>query len=1013
MGQVERYARVLALGVSLFLLPTAPAELTAQTGTISGRVVDASTSAPLVNAQVSIDGTNFGALTNGLGVFRLANVPAGTHVLRATMIGYGPETQELTLASNGSVDVSFLLGQSALQLDGVFVAVTGQQRKREVGNAVGSIDATSLVETAPINNMADLIMGRVPGVQVMNSTGTAGAGSRIRIRGSSSFSLSNDPLVYVDGVRVDTRMSPLLGSADQDASRLEDFSPEQIESIEIVKGPAATTLYGTQAANGVILITTKRGRPGETRWNAWIETGLVRDDTDYPLNYTGLDSNGGPFARLCLLALAEFGLCSQTGVEAYQGLNDPNLTPVDNGDRRQYGLSVQGGSERVSFYVSGGIEDETGPLSLPQIYREDLDALGIPITDEVNRPQQLERRSLRANLSSQLSDDAMLDIRAGYLDSHFVYTPNDNAVWGLMGNALFGGSNDDSPWLGLTPGQIFALSYYQDVKRFTLGSTLTIEPLRWLTLRGTGGVDFASQHNVESVPRFIGVQNPWDLGYKESDFSNTSQYTLDLVGTATFDVAPNVESKSSVGAQYFRNVFAGTYSAGTDIPSGASSIGAAAETIASEFHVEDKTAGLFADQQVAINDRLFLNVGLRADDNSAFGQDFDLITYPKAGVSWMLSEEPFFPVLDFVDQLRVRAAWGESGLQPGTGDATRTLDSRAVTDSGDNTISGVSIANAGNPLLEPERSSEIEIGFDAEMWQGRLGLGLTFYDKNTEGALVNVPLAPSAGASPSRWANLGEVENKGWEAAITAALVQSSDVTWEATLSGSINKNELISLGEGTDPIGTAGKTRFVPGFPLGGQWDFPLQEWSDANGNGVITDDEITIGDTLAYAGPGMPEHELTISSAVTILGNIRVYGLLDYRGSYVSGNITELLRCQIFTSCRGLIDPAAPLDEQARAVAAVFHPSGTSWGFLEDTHFWKLREVSLSYALPESLLARIGSRSATVTLTGRNLATWTSYSGLDPEINFDGPSANFGITELLTQPPVRYFTLRLNIGF
>jgi TonB-linked SusC/RagA family outer membrane protein len=989
-----------------------PSVLAAQTGLVMGRVSDAGTASPLLNAQVYIEGTNFWTLTDAQGLYRIANVPAGTHVLRTNLIGYAALTREITVSSGATATADFQLSPSALQLDGVFVSVTGEQRKREVGNAVGSIDAATLVETAPVHSMADLLMGRVAGVQVLSSSGAAGAGSRIRIRGSSSFSLSNDPLVYVDGVRIDTRMSQLLGSADQDASRLDDFTPDQIESIEIVKGPAATTLYGTQAANGVILITTKRGRPGDTRWNAWIETGVVQDPTDYPLNWAGLDPNTPPLATTCLLALDDLGLCSQTGVQSFQVLNDPDLTPVRNGNRTQYGLSVQGGSERISYYLSGTLEDETGPLSLPQTDRETLETLGFPVTDEVERPFQLERRSLRLNVSSQLTNKALLELRTGYVDSHFAYTPNDNAVWGVMGNALFGGTSSENPWLGLSSGQIFSLGYAQDVNRFTLGSTLTVDPIEWLTLRGTAGFDFTNRSDEESVPRAIGVQAPWHLGFKESDRSNTSQYTVDIVASATFEVSPGVESKTSVGGQYFRNLYTGTFAAGFDIPSGAASIGAAAETISSEFHIEDKTFGLFVDEQVAINDRLFLNVGVRADDNSAFGQDFDLVAYPKAGVSWMISEEPFFPELDFLEQLRLRGAWGQSGLQPGTNDATRTLDSRAIVGPLDLPIVGLSIGNVGNQRLEPERSSEIEVGFDADMLGGRLGVELTYYDKTTDGALVSVPIAPSAGASLFRWANLGEVENKGWEAAVRATVYDGSRVSWDVAVAGSINKNELVSLGEGTAPIGGVG-TRFVPGYPLGGQWDYELESWEDANSDGIIGMNEITVGDTLAYAGPGMPERELTISTGVTFLERFRLHGLLDYRGSYVAANYTELLRCQIFVICRGLVDASAPLEDQARAVAAVFHPSGTAWGFLEDTSFWKLRELSLSYSVPESLLARIRSRSATVTLTARNLATWTSYTGLDPEINFDGSSANFGVIELLTQPPVRYFSVRLNIGF
>ena len=228
------------------------------------------------------------------------------------------------------------------------VTTTGEQRKRELGNAVGTIQADEIVNVAPVNNMADLLQGRTAGVQVFNSAGTSGAGSRIRIRGSSSISLANDPLIYVDGIRVDSRQSD-LGAGGQASSRFDDFNPEDIESIEIIKGPAAATLYGTEAANGVIRITTKRGRPGETQWNIWTEGGIVTEPNDYPLNYSGLDANSTDYATSCLLSQVAAGNCSQTGIEAYQVLDDPDLTPVDDGSRMQLGLSVRGGTERINL----------------------------------------------------------------------------------------------------------------------------------------------------------------------------------------------------------------------------------------------------------------------------------------------------------------------------------------------------------------------------------------------------------------------------------------------------------------------------------------------------------------------------------------------------------------------------------------------------------------------------------------------------------------------------------------
>ncbi len=997
------------LALSLLAIAAAPA--TAQErASVTGRVIDAATMAPLESVQLVIEGTNFGALSNNLGRYLILNLPPGTHTIRAVLLGYGPVAQEFTVEAGGSATVDFELAQSALELDAVVVTATGEQRVRELGNAVGTIDATQVMDVAPVNNMADLLQGRTAGVQVFNSAGTSGAGSRIRIRGSSSISLSNDPLVYVDGIRVDSRQSG-LGAGGQESSRLDDFNPEDIESIEIVKGPAAATLYGTEAANGVIRITTKRGRPGEVRWNVWAETGLVNEPNEYPLNYSGL-SNDAPYTSSCLLVRVSAGLCSQTGVESYQVLEDdnPELNPVDDGYRRQYGLSVQGGSERVNFYIAGEIEDETGPYSLPGADRADLEARGVPITDEVERPNQVGRRNLRINVNSQLADNVTLAMRAGYLDSHFAYTGNDNNSFGFLPSAFFGGSNPDDPWGFQAPAQLFGRTLYQDVQRFTAGSTLTYQPFSFLDLRGTYGLDYTNRANISFFARDIGVPGQSNLGRKDTDYTNTWQYTVDMSGTASFDLTDGIVSNTTVGVQYFRNLFTGTDAWGIDIVNGASSIGAAAETFSSEFQTEDRTFGVFVDEQIGINDRLFLNVAVRADDNSAFGQDFDLITYPKASVSWIASEEDFFPEIGFLDQLRFRGAWGKSGLQPGSDDAIRTLAANAITDPDDNTGSGVSIGNVGNPELEPEESSEIEVGLDAELFAGRVGLELTYYDKQTNGALITVPLAPSLGSSDFQWVNIGEVENKGWEAALNAALVDVDNFSWDLTLSGSVNKNKLISLGEDNEPIGS--QERFVPGFPLGGQWAERLIDYSDADGNGIITQDELTVSDTIEYAGPGQPENQLSVSTNITIFDNLRLYALLDYRGGYVAYNNTERFRCR-FQLCRALIDPSTPFDDQARAAASLYHPTQTVWGYMEDADFWKLREVSLTYRLPEGVASSFNARNASITLTGRNLGTWTDYSGMDPEINWNGSGDNFGISEFLTQPPVRYFTVRVNVGF
>ncbi len=995
--------------VALVLLALAAPAGAQDRATVTGVVTDAESMGPLAGAQVQIEGTNYGQLTNAEGRFIIPNIPPGTHTLRAVFIGYGPVAHEFTVTAGGTEEVNFELSTSALALDGIVVTATGQQRKRELGNAVGEIDAAAIRDVAPINNLSDLLQGRSAGVQILNSAGTSGVGSRIRIRGSSSISLSNEPLVYVDGIRVDNRMSG-LGAGGQEASRLDDFNPEDIESIEIVKGPSAATLYGTEAANGVIRITTRRGLPGATRWNVWTEGGFIEEPNTYPLNFAGLDAGSERYARACRLNEVARGLCNQTSIESYQVLHDPDLTPIDDGSRTQYGLSVTGGTERINYYIAGELETEVGPYSLPEPDREDLEARGIPIISEVERPNQLRRKNLRINLNSQVADRVTLALQMSYLDSHFAYTGNDNNSFGFLPSAYFGGSNPDRAWGFQRPAQLFGRTFYQDTNRMTAGGTVTWDPLEWLEVRGTAGVDYYNRGDVSFFARDIGVPGDNNRGRKDTDYINQWQYTFDASSTASFDLTESITSRSTVGVQYFENQFKGTTAWGIDIVNGGSSIGLAAETFSSEFHTFDKTAGLFIDQQFGLNDRLFLTGAIRADDNSAFGQDFDLIYYPKAGLSWIASEEEFFPEIPMVDQLRFRGAWGRSGLQPGSDDAIRTLAATAITTPADETGSGVSIGSIGNSLLEPERSSEIELGFDAEMAGGRAGLEFTYYDKRTDGALITVPLAPSLGASASRWVNIGEVQNKGFEATLTAGLVELNNFGWNVILSGSINQNELLSLGEGTEPIGS--QTRFVPGFPLGGQWAPPIQGWNDGDGNSIITPDELMIGDTIEYVGPGQPQNQLTISSSFRILESFNVYGLLDYRGDYIAYNNTERFRCR-FRLCQALIDPATPLDEQARAVASLLHSSQTVWGYMEKGDFWKLREVSVRYELPETVTSQIGASRASITVSGRNLGTWTDYTGMDPEINSAGSGDNFGVSEFLTQPPVRYYTARINFTF
>jgi TonB-linked SusC/RagA family outer membrane protein len=999
--------------VALYTLLVPSALSAQQVGTIAGTVADAASSQPLSGVELTIEGMLTSGLSNADGRYLLLNVPAGTHTLRASLIGYGTEVVEVTLVAGETVTSDLRMSPSAFALDAVVVTVTGERRKRELGNAVSSIETAQVLEAAPVHTMSDLLQGRAAGLQLLSSTGASGMGSRIRIRGASSISLSNEPLLYVDGIRVDNSSGITVYAGGQSPSRLDDLNPEDIESIEIVKGPAAATLYGTEAANGVIRVTTKQGRPGAARWSVWSELGLVQDPTTYPLNYAGIDDGGGPFAEVCLLDFEVRGLCTQSSVRTYQPLNDPRVSPITDGRRSQLGVSVTGGSEQISFYVSAEREAERGPYELPDADRDTLEARGIPIDETVEHPQQLERVNVRANINAQVRPNTTLQVNAGYLTSDLSIMPNDNTTWGLFAAGLAGGTDvedTEAAWGFLIPAESFGQYLGQRVERFTGSALAQSSPKPWLGLRATVGLDYNNRHDVLSIPRDLGVPGDADLGRRRSNYFNSFRYTLDASATATTDVTSTIGSETSVGIQFFRTRFEGTLSSGDDIVPGASSIGVAAETTSSERYSEDKTAGLFIQQTFDLNDRLFITGALRADDNSAFGRDFDLVYYPKAAVSWVASEEGFFPELSFLQELRLRAAWGRSGLQPGSTAAITTLDAFPVTDNGDQTVSGVRIGAVGNNELEPELSSEIEAGLDADLLSGRLGVELTYYRKTTTGALVLAPLAPSLGSADSRWVNVGDVLNEGIEAAISATPVTSDPFRWDLMVAASNNHNELLTLGEDIPRVGEGGPN-FVPGYPLGGTWGRTIHGYDDADGNGILTANEIEVADTVEYNGPSLPSLQMSASSTFTLFGQVRIYAFLEHRGNYVAGNGSFWYHCR-FRKCGALVDRSTPLWDQARAVAAVYHPSQSAWGYGEHVTFTKLREVSVSYTLPDAWAGGIGASRLAVTLAGRNLMTWTDFTGIDPEGNFNG-QINFAQTEFLTQAPSRYWTLRLNADF
>lgn len=1023
----------LAFVAAALMAPVVQAQQ-ASTGTVSGRVTDASTGQPVGAAQIQVVGTTLGAQTNQDGIYSIRAVPAGPVRLRVLRLGYSELNQATTVTASQVTTVNLQLKSVPATLNPVVTTATGQQRRNEVGNSIAQVNAAEVTETRGVSNMADLLTARAPGVLVTPGTQT-GAGVRVRIRGTSSVALSNNPIYVIDGIRIDgSTGSSTLSVGGTTPSRVGDLNPEEIESIEVVRGPSASTLYGTDAANGVIVIKTKRGVAGKPQWTYYTEQTALTDRNDYPTAYrawrsgtTAATTSTRSNAVQCFLTQQAAGSCLIDSVSSFNLHNDPETTPYGIGYRQQHGLQVKGGSETVRYFLHGEWEDEDGVTKLPQFDARKLAAAGTPLSAIQMSPNHLNKITTRANLNIALTPKADVTVSAGYTNQDLRLPQSDDSgtagiaanVYGgpgfkynltATGDTLFG-------WRQFTPRDIYQSESVQNINRMISSIGSNYRPSDWLALRGNFGLDFVNRVDTQ-LCRF---QNCPDIGtdrqgYKRDNRANFYTYTVDAGATATKSLTSSIESKTTAGVQMYQSIFDRNGSTGLVLPPGATTVTAGATKEADESYSESRTLGAFVEQNIGFNDRLFLTAAIRSDRNSAFGANFKTVFYPKVAASWVISQESFFPKPQWLDQLRLRSAYGASGVQPGTIDAVQYYSAtQGRQESGD--VAALVYSTLGNKNLRPERSTETEIGLDGTYWSGRINTELTYYNKLSKDALVSKVLPPSLGTgATARLENLGSVRNRGYEALISAQLIQRRAFGLDVTVNGAYNDNELISLG-GQPTIGTTQQQR--AGYPLYGWWSRQLTGFEDKNGDGIITYNasqalsEITVTDTSVFIGYSMPKTEMGFTTGIDLFNKaLRVTALLDYKGGHKIYNNTERIRCASRLNCSGLLNTAASLEEQARVVMVREHPSRSVAGFFEDGDYLRFRELSATYQVPTRVATRLfRGRSLSATASVRNLGIlWTKYTGVDPEAfgtTGDAPS------EFQAFGPPTYFAFRFTFGF
>ena len=1006
-------------------------------GIVTGRVLAQATKEPLPDARVLALGTNSAATSAQDGKYTLTNLRSGTVEVQVLRMGYTSVKKTVTVTPGTPTTVDFELAISVVRLQDVVSTATGQQRKVELGNNIVAVnDVSARVRETSITAMSELLVGKIASMVVVPGNNT-GAPPQIRIRGLNSLSLNNAPIWIIDGVRMNASGIG-NGSTIAATSHLTALNPNEIEDIEIVKGPSAATLYGTDAANGVIVVTTKRGKAGKTNWTYNAEMGRITDLTKYLTAYALIGhTSASPYAR-CLLIQVAAKTCTVDTTKSLNVLNTDSLSPLDIGFRNQYGLQINGGNEAVRFFFSGDVENETGPYKMPDFSIRRLDSLGIPMRHEWLRPEELQRQNFRVNLSAALTPKFDLAATAGFI-KHDQHTPGANNGFfseqyqSMTGNGFIGPGPGTSGkgalgenlmgYNSFVPSEMFAQVSQLAVQRIIGSLDAHWRPLTWLDNQALAGIDLAARTSL-TLCRFGTCPFMGTLRQGSSSITENNDRYFSMKGTSTATWQPRswLNLKTTVGGDYVNVENDAATATGNVLPPGAVSPQAGANlSLSGTLATATKTLGTYFQEQAAIRDRMFVTAAVRTDQNSAFGSNFQSVTYPKLSLSWILSEESFFPKFSWVDQFRLRSAYGASGVQPGATAALITFTTTSanvpttLSNASGTDTPGLRANQPGNSDLKPETSAEFEGGFDLRMLNSRANLEVTYYSKQTKDALVSQPIAPSAAPSNTTvLRNLGSVKNAGIEATLNTTLIDLPVLGWDVTVAGSHLTNKIVSLGY--DAAGNPNKTvgtgtsRDSVSVSVNGLFYRPYT-FSDDDGNGYLSVNEVKVDSIFRYWGYSIPRDIVSISNAFNLLNRkVRINLLFDYKGGGMLLDQTSNIQCAQSNSCKGASDLNATLEEQARNIATRNANPTTAIGFVYPNQFWKFREASLAWTLPARLTKQARAQDATLTFASRNLKTWTRYKGPDPEGTYqdsDNPSS------YSTSGQRTYFTLHFTLHY
>lgn len=989
----------------------------AQDRTISGRVTSADDGSALPGVNVLLKGTQTGSITDVDGVYKLS-IPASGGTLVFSFVGY--TTQEIAVGSRSVIDAQ--MASDIRQLSEVVVTGYGVQEKRTLTGSISSVKG-DVLQNLPIQTLDRGIQGRLAGVQISAQSGQPGGALNVRVRGIGSINASNDPLWIVDGVQMGRFGQSTQGSSNP----LGSINPNDIESVEVLKDAASSAIYGAQAANGVILVTTKKGKKGRTKLEINGQYGTVQ-----PLNLYEM-MNGPQYAIMKEEAYKNAGLPVATAYSTFGDPNDPNLESHDwvnemfqNGQLGTYDISMSGGDEKTSFLFSGSYQFQEG-----QIIQSDWKR-GTARLNITHKPN--EKLTIGANISL-----AYQRTFGSIANGNFVNGPFQAAFTAQPTSSPYTGEGGFALYPTRSPGShLFGYNIKQGVEQeVRLGRTpqtvssfnLAYEIMPGLTIGGFAGLDasFGTDNNQRpgTIPVFAGGQ-----------MTVTSRRTIAWNTNTTLNYTKKFadihQISGLVGFEYRKEERGGVTASQFTYPNPALTLLSSGATArpASEFFFDNARQGVFGQVKYAMKDRYIADVTLRRDGSSRFGSNTKYGTFYAGSLAYRITEESFMDGITWLDDLKVRASYGKIGNSDindydwFTAYGSPAAGSTGIP-AGAQYLGGsiLRLSRLGNDLISWESEVQSSVGIDFALFGSRLTGSVEYYNNLTKDLLFDVPLPTDAGVASVR-GNSGEVVNRGFDIELGGVIMDRGGFKWNATANFSTLHNELVSLPNNQKRIGNT----LIVGEPISFSYLFNFAGINPANGKAMIYD---TLGN-LSYSGSNrdaavrgsnIPTYFGGISNNFSYKGvNLEVFfqyqgGNKAYNGDlsnlYASGSsannqlVSQLERWQNPGDITNVVRPfqGGVID----GFNQQFNTFGTTQ-FMSDASYVRLKQVTLSYNLPANIVSKMHLNKVNVFIQGLNLWTYTKFQGIDPEVVSNNNGT--GVSSFGVYPVARQFMGGISIG-